>query len=65
VLELCGGMMADVSSLELMKRDDLKFQFVDTDDFDDDDDADDDDDDDEADIVDELTDYDEEEEEYY
>jgi hypothetical protein len=70
-MELCGGMMADVSSLELMKRDDLQFQFVDSDDFDDatdDDDDDDEDDDAEAGSIDEqgeLTDYDDEDDEYY
>lgn len=57
--------MADVSSLELMKRDDLKFQFVDTDDIDGD--ADFEIDDDDMDELDELdvTDQDEEDEEYY
>jgi hypothetical protein len=70
VLELCGGMMADVSSLELMKRDDLKFQFTDLDEFDDEDldiddaDLDDADDDGAMEELDELTDYDEEEDDY-
>jgi hypothetical protein len=59
-------MMADVSNLELMKRDDLKFQFVDTED--DEMDGMDELDDDEMDGMDELdevTDQDEEDDEYY
>lgn len=38
--ELCGGDLADLSSLELLKRDDLQFQVVDDTDFDEDDDDD-------------------------
>jgi hypothetical protein len=43
VSELCGGDLEDLSSLELLKRDDLQFQVVDETDYDDDDDDDDDD----------------------
>jgi hypothetical protein len=41
---LCGGDLEDLSSLELLKREDLQFQVVDETDYDDDDDDDDDDD---------------------
>ncbi len=37
VAELCGGDLADLSSLELLKREDLQFQVVDEADLDDDD----------------------------
>jgi hypothetical protein len=60
-MELCGGDMEDISSLELMKRDDLQFQVVDDTDYDDDDD-------DEIEIVDELGElenFDDEDEEFY
>ena len=30
-MELCGGELSDLSQLELLKRDDLKFQVVDDD----------------------------------
>lgn len=36
VLETCGGELSDISQLELLKRDDLRFQIVDEDDDDDD-----------------------------
>lgn len=39
VLELCGGEMKEISRLELLKRDDLKFQIVDDDDDEDEDDG--------------------------
>lgn len=32
-MELCGGELADLSQLELLKRDDLKFQVLDDDDY--------------------------------
>jgi len=32
VLELCGGELKEISSLELLKRDDLLFEIVDDDD---------------------------------
>jgi hypothetical protein len=35
-MELCGGDMEDISSLELMKRVDLQFQVLDETEFDDD-----------------------------
>ena len=35
VMELCGGMMEDLSTLELMKRDDVQFQVVDETDYED------------------------------
>lgn len=38
VLELCGGDMENLSSLELLKRDDLQFQVVDETNYDSDDD---------------------------
>jgi hypothetical protein len=38
VMELCGGELADLSSLELLKRDDLQFQVVDESEYDEDDD---------------------------
>mmetsp|Transcript_110192 Transcript_110192/g.318487 ORF Transcript_110192/g.318487 Transcript_110192/m.318487 type:complete len:465 (-) Transcript_110192:212-1606(-) len=38
VLELCGGTMVDLSTLELMKRDDIQFQVVDETEYDEDDD---------------------------
>ena len=38
--ELCGGDLEDLSSLELLKRDDLQFQVVDETDYDEDDDDD-------------------------
>lgn len=41
---MCGGDLEDLSSLELLKREDLQFQVVDETDYDDDDDDDDDDD---------------------
>jgi len=34
VLEVCGGHMKDVSSLEMLKRDDILFQIIDEDDED-------------------------------
>lgn len=37
VTELCGGDLEDLSSLELLKRDDLQFQVVDEAELDDDD----------------------------
>lgn len=37
VLELCGGSMVDLSTLELMKRDDLQFEVVDETEYDEDD----------------------------
>lgn len=40
--ELCGGYLEDLSSLELLKREDLQFQVVDETDYDDDDEDDDD-----------------------
>jgi hypothetical protein len=36
VLELCGGQLSDISQMEMLKRDDLKFQIIDEDDDDDD-----------------------------
>ena len=36
VMELCGGELADLSQLELLKRDDLKFQVLDDEDYSDD-----------------------------
>ena len=61
VLEICGGEMKDLSSLELMKRDDIHFQIID-DDYDEDDD-------DVEDIIDELGELesfdDDEDDEYY
>jgi hypothetical protein len=36
VTELCGGDLEDLSSLELLKRDDIQFQVVDETDYDDD-----------------------------
>ena len=47
VNELCGGDMEDLSSLELLKRDDLQFQVVDETDYDEEGD--------EIEIVDELS----------
>lgn len=41
VMEMCGGSMTDLSTLELMKRDDLQFEVVDESDYDDNDDDDD------------------------
>jgi hypothetical protein len=38
VLELCGGQSADISQMEMLKRDDLRFQIIDEDDDDDEDD---------------------------
>ena len=35
-MELCGGELADLSQLELLKRDDLKFQVLDDEDYSDD-----------------------------
>jgi succinylglutamate desuccinylase len=35
---LCGGDLEDLSSLELLKRDDMQFQVVDETDYDEDDD---------------------------
>ena len=58
VLELCSGELKDISRLELSKRDDVRFQIVDEDDFDDDDD-------DLPDELDELERFDEEDEDYY
>jgi hypothetical protein len=40
VLELCGGDMEEISNLELLKRDDIRFQVIDEDQFSDDDDLD-------------------------
>jgi hypothetical protein len=37
VNELCGGDLEDLSSLELLKRDDLQFQVVDETEYDEDD----------------------------
>jgi hypothetical protein len=37
VLELCGGSMVDLSTLEMMKRDDLQFEVVDETEYDEDD----------------------------
>ncbi|KAG7348302.1 ACR COG1678 domain containing protein [Nitzschia inconspicua] len=42
VAELCGGYLEDLSSLELLKREDLQFQVVDETDYDEDDEDDDD-----------------------
>jgi hypothetical protein len=39
VLELCGGELKEISTLEMMKRDDLLFEIIDEDDDDDDEDA--------------------------
>jgi hypothetical protein len=36
VLELCGGSMLDLSTLEMMKRDDLQFEVVDETEYDED-----------------------------
>jgi hypothetical protein len=37
VLEFCGGQLADISQMEMLKRDDLRFQIIDEDDDDDED----------------------------
>ena len=37
VLEVCGGDLADISSLEMLKRDDIQFEIADEDDEEDDD----------------------------
>lgn len=59
VLELCAGELADISELEMLKRDDLKFEIIDEDDEDEDDD------DDSPDELDELDRFDDEDDEYY
>lgn len=51
VLELCGGEMMKISSLELMKKDDMKFHVVDDDDL--------------LDELDELEKFDDEDDDYY
>jgi hypothetical protein len=57
VSELCGGDLEDLSSLELLKREDLQFQVVDETEYDDDDD-------DDGDIEIEIE-FDDDDEEYY
>lgn len=57
-MELCGGEMEDISSFELLKRDDVQFQVTDDGDSDYDDD----------DIIDELGElesFEDEDDEYY
>jgi hypothetical protein len=56
-MELCGGDMEDISSLELMKRDDLQFQVLDETDYDDDDEI--------PDELGELENFDDEDDEFY
>ncbi len=56
VLEMCGGSMVDLSTLELMKRDDLQFEVVDETDYDDDEEDDE--------ILDELEELDDDDDHY-